>query len=263
MTLAILGMQSIFSSFQSRYLLPLVPLACMFAGHGLATCERHNDQRRGRLALLTVPALGSALVFSLFVALYQGDPFLDLKQAAQYLVAKTPDLKERRIFSNETFNEKIGAAKLGFWTGGHEILPLTYFQEREGGPILIQNNFKTGDLVVLVSCYGGAKQYLKVRQTLLDQAGTTLLEHFRRSALPLLPDIMEEPETHQNPHALDWRYNPQYFETSVLEIHRSESKGLEPRPAMTVPQPSQETRDQIQSLQNQFKQLRQTTNTLK
>src|SRR5262249_7060362 len=58
LTLAILALQAVFSSFQERYLLPLLPLVCLYAGHGLGTWERRMEKRGLRFWVVAGPALG-------------------------------------------------------------------------------------------------------------------------------------------------------------------------------------------------------------
>lgn len=205
--LAVFAMQSVFSSYQARYLLPLVPLACLFAGHGLATWERHAAGKPLRFWGLAAPALAYGLAFSALVAAYQGSPFKELKQAAEYV--RGLNLPEgRRVFSNEVYNGEQGlfAIKAAFWSG-RKVLPWGSEPTRPG------------DLLILSSAYaGGQANYLTMRDGLINQMNARPLKRFNRAALPLITDIMQEPGTAQNPLAMGLRYQPQHYEAMVLEV---------------------------------------------
>lgn len=217
---AIFGMHAVFQAFQTRYLLPLVPLVCVIAGHGLSVWQRRCAERPGRFWMLAGPAFAYAILFSSLVAFQQGTPFLDIKQAGEYL-RNLPE--DTRIFSTEIYNRKIGAAKLEFWSGGRKIEYLA-----EGQPLA------EGDYIVLPSVYGspqggGWLKYSELRRIILSSAPTTEVQQFAYVSYPLLPDIMEEPETHVNPLAFHLRYFRQNFQTSVIVVGVPETaeSGLE------------------------------------
>ena len=119
LTAVLIVLHAVFSAFQSRYLLPLLPFACIFAGHGLAVWQRRVEQRKWLLWALAAPAAGWGLIFSALVGIWQGNPFGDLKAAGEAIRAMNlPD--SARIYSNEQYNEKIHGAKLKFWSGRYE-----------------------------------------------------------------------------------------------------------------------------------------------
>ena len=204
LTLAVLVSQSIFQAFQSRYLLPLLPLLCAWAGHGLAECRSRLTGRPIVFWTIALPAFLYGVVFSSMVAYFQGNPFIDLKEAAVYVRDEVPE--EAGIFTTESFNE-IAGPKLAFWSGGREIKSI------ESGPP------RPGDYVVLSSFYGGWENYQMLKAEMIERYPARLIQSFERSAYPLLPDLMEEPQL-SHAHPLWWylRYRRQRFETVILEV---------------------------------------------
>ena len=72
--------------------------------------------------------------------------------------------------------------------------------------------------VVLHSAYGGMTSYQGAVRALESIYDVRIEEVFGAWIIPLLPDIMEEPGTHQNPAAWFFRYRRQEFETVILQI---------------------------------------------
>jgi 4-amino-4-deoxy-L-arabinose transferase-like glycosyltransferase len=262
--LAILAMQSVFQSNQARYLLPLVPLACLFAGHGLAAWERHNEGRPVRFWSLALPVLALGLGFSALVAVYQGNPFKDAKDAARfageyvekkYGAAGSASAPAPRIFSNEVYNatQNLFCVKSSFWSGRE----VKYLGLEEPQP---------GDLIVISSYYCGVEGYKQLRASLVSQLGAKEISRpFARFALPLMTDIMQEPGTAQSPLAWIYRYQRQYFESAVLEVPGTPrpaggvKPGDVPPPPMPMPVtsgPSQATIDKIQAMQKEIETLK-------
>ena len=233
LVLAILVLQSVFASFQSRYLLPLLPMACVFIGHGLATWQRHTEHQPLRRWVLILPTLGLALLFSTLVATYQGNPFHDLKMAARFIHRHNQPGPTTRIVSDEYYpvagEQPIVAPKLKFWLRDGNVIPLHLGQ------------FQPGDIIVVSSYYYPTPtQYPRPRSMPPELLPLSEPETFSRRALPLLPDIMQESLTHQNPLAWLLRYQWQYFETSVMQIQEnggatSEPTARPPRPNMPPP----------------------------
>lgn len=200
--ITILILQSFFSSFQSRYLLPLLPFVVIFAGRGAMELKKRWAH---------IPALWSCLMFitvvyslglgmsSLFL---QRDSFGDLKDAALFVKELPPELT---IYSNETYKD-LGAVKMRFWSG-REIKPLTN-----------PDSIPPGSVVCITSAYGGMKYFTPMRSYLTRNRSARSLAIFEGRIVPILPDIMQEPDSHQNPLALTFRYVPQKFRTEVFLI---------------------------------------------
>jgi 4-amino-4-deoxy-L-arabinose transferase-like glycosyltransferase len=223
LALTILVLQSAFQAFQSRYLLPLVPLTCIVAGHGMAVWQKRCVDHRGRFLALVVPALGWGMLFSALVAFYQGTPFVDIKEASEFVRtlpqertfsnARGEVFTERReVFTTEFYNASIPSPKVEFWTGRERV----HLLGSEVQP-------RPGDYIIMPSLYGGLggggwQQYQQVKKEIAMLLPARELERFAYISYPLLPDIMEEPVTHVNPLAWHLRYFRQNFETTVFEV---------------------------------------------
>jgi len=247
LAVAVLSLQSIFSSFQSRYLLPLLPLVCLFAGHGLATWDRHCERRPVRFWLLAGPVLGYALVMAILVGVLQGNPWHDLKQAGRYIERELNLSEDRLIHTNERFSEAISGAKLTFWSGGRDVKLLG-----SARPL-------PGDLIVLQSAYEGSLEgYRETIQSIRETAPAKVIRKFGRFAYPLLPDLMQRQGSHQNPLALVLRYQPQYFETVILEVLPPEIEDLVAPPPPPPPSAEQEAMlEQLEGIRKEINQLKE------
>lgn len=208
----IIAMQSVFSSFQERYLLPLVPFMMVLAGTAAARWEERAGPRLAPARTVLVLALIYSLAFSAGVLILQREAFGDLKQAARYCATEVP--REARIFSNEWFKD-LPAVKMSFWAG----------RTIEGYNGM--QRLAKGDYLCLHSGYGGLSPYPALVRALrfpgqLEQIRSQYdcqeMAWFSARLIPLLPDIMENPDTHQNPVAWFYRYYPQQFRTVVLRI---------------------------------------------
>ena len=202
LVIALLLLQSAFSSFQARYLLPLVPLVTIFAGWGMETLSEKWKKNQRLFALVFLIALFYGLGFGLCSVFLQREIFKDLKAAALYvkdLPAGAP------IYSNEAYKD-LGPVKMRFWSG-REIRAYDAGQELPSGAV-----------VCLTSAYGGA--WAISQHTILFQQKyhPKLLMTFEARIVPLLPDVMQEPMSHQNPLAITFRYTPQQFRTEIYQI---------------------------------------------
>lgn len=204
----LIGLQSVFSSFQSRYLLPIFPLLFVYGGIGIAEFEGFcTNIKLGRKIFKTIVIITIVwgFVFSILVCYLQKGVFGDIKQAGLFL-SKQSFSKDKLIFSNETYKPTITGTKLAFWSGKdiHTI-----------------NNYRTlpsDSILVIHSVYGGMTAYLELLKYLPMIYEIKPLAKFNTWIIPLFPDVMEEPTTHQNPMAWVFRYIPQNFETTVFEI---------------------------------------------
>jgi 4-amino-4-deoxy-L-arabinose transferase-like glycosyltransferase len=250
LTLAVLALQSVFSSFQERYLLPLLPLACLFAGHGLATWERHCEGRQWRFWGLAGPTLAHALVMGALVGAWQGTPFRDIKQAARFIRDHVSAAAGRRVVTNEFYNDKIGAVKVNFWSGGRPVTML-------GTTRLV-----TGDLVLVSSFYaGGPDPYMRLIQTLkANPAIEPMHAPFGCRSIPLFPDLMPEPYN-QNPMAWNLRYAPQSFQTTVFRVRGYDEVKPTETPPPIAPTGPTTSEQRLKELQTRIHDLRSTETT--
>lgn len=247
LTLALLVLQSVFASFQSRYLLPLMPIACVYIGHGLATWQRHTERQRVLGVAVSGVAILWGLIFSALVGAWQGQPFLDLKQAAQFVGARAREGEGVRIFTNDFYNLEIGPVKTIFWSE-RDADNVHMFLTRGGAedPVRFGRAYPvTGDYILVSSIHaGGPERARLVAVHLKETLPAEEVEVFARRALPLLPDIMEGPEgMSQNPLAVLLRYRPQDFQTRVL-------RALDPT-ALIEPAAAQGSDEAIEALREQ------------
>jgi 4-amino-4-deoxy-L-arabinose transferase-like glycosyltransferase len=240
---SILALQAVFLSFQERYLLPLIPWVCIYAGHGMAIFEKQCGLRRPRFWLVTMPVLLLAAVMCCLVAVYQGQPFKDLKDAASYATTLNlpPDVN---FLSNEIYNEKIQCVKTGFWLDDRDVdfLYVNPYSGELGHPTL-----HSGDIIIFTSSsikspvWGRTPEYFfNTLKMLGKKLNTKRLKEFRHQTIPIFPDLMQEGQTHQNPMAHGIRYIPQYFFTAVLQVQEEVSASgpefsLDNRPPVLPP----------------------------
>jgi 4-amino-4-deoxy-L-arabinose transferase-like glycosyltransferase len=206
---ALIVVQSLFSSFQERYLLPWYGLLFVYAGAGLAhVMESLRRRGLGRLAPYAALAThGFAAMVAALVLYGSRDVFGDLRRAAEAAAATGAP----RIFTNETYrvrgDQVIAGDKVRFFAPGREVLLLA---EMRGGRTIL----KPGDVIVLSGAYG-AEQVLMQLQ---GRANLEFLAEEKAVVLPVFPDIMARPGTAQNPSAFVFRYEPQPFSSTVWRV---------------------------------------------
>ncbi len=228
---ALIAMQTVFSAYQERYLLPLIPFMMVMGGVAGARWEQWVGAATGVSRPLgeRLPLVGGrpllwargaislillySLAWSLAVVWLQRGAFGDIKQAARYCAALPPDA---RIFSNEFYKPEIPAVKMSYWSG----------RKVEG----LDDSARPakGDYVCLHSAYGGLSpvptllasmlRFDRQIELLRQRYDVTEAAWFDSSLVPLLPDIMENPDTHTNPAAWFYRYTPQRFRTVIFRI---------------------------------------------
>ena len=227
--LAVLIAQSVFQSFQTRYLLPLLPLALTCAGAGMAHMESALS-RHGRLGHRVILALvGLTVVWSLGFGLasvcLQRQAFGDVFEAGKAIRVNTGLSREARVYSNEIYKPAMVGVKLAYAAGRTvEMIPeWPYLSDwaRRGGP-LPQDvpRMAPGSVVAIHSAYGGPSAQSALLRLLGERYDLRPLGRgsFQASIVPLLPDIMEEPLTHQNPLAWLLRYQRQQFSTLLFVV---------------------------------------------
>jgi len=210
--LVILALQSVFGSFQERYLLPLIPFMAVMAGVAAACWEERAGRRLPVVRTVLVLVVAYSLAWSVAVLVLQRGAFGDIKEAARYCATLPP---QARIFSNEFYKPEMPAIKMSFWSG----------RRVEGFTGL--EALAKGDYLCLHSSYGGLSPYPTLRPSIrFDKQIADVQKRydcreeawFESRIVPLLPDIMENPDTHQNPVAWFYRCYPQRFRTVVLRI---------------------------------------------
>lgn len=212
--LAVLLLQSAFSSFQERYLMPWLGLLWVWGGIGLAEFQGRMAAA-GRRRVFSLAA-GVTLVWSAFMALgvlaLQRDAFGDFAVAGRWLRLNAP--AEAPIYSNEIYNANLGGRliatnKIRFYSGRE----VRYLFDVQTGAIST-GTLPPGALVCVHSAYGPPDL-----EALLQSAyECRQVFEVRSSLIPLFPDIMERPGTAQNPTAWIFRFERQRFRTAIWRI---------------------------------------------
>ncbi len=199
-------------------------------------------------------------LFALAVAVLQAGAFGDIFAAGRFLAANDAIGPDAVCYSNETFAGGMDGAKLAFASGREVRLPPELMAAADSSalarafgidkPPAAPGFMEPGSVLALHTAYGGPAGVLGLlnamarRYTLkpLDRNAAEALarigaptgetedisEGFESWLVPLLPDIMEEPITHQNPLAWLLRYRRQDFATwlfVIREIKAGESPG--------------------------------------
>jgi hypothetical protein len=195
--LLILILQTLFSSFQSRYLLPIVPLLLIFGGGGLAAIHEKMESAPRAFAVIVLAILTYSFVFALGVMVLQRGVFGDIKTAGEFL-RTVPDSPP--IYSNEIYNPKLTGNKLAFYSGKRihyvGVVPLP------DGTLALDRTLPPGAILCLHSAYGGRGVFQEIMLYVEKHYQLTELKRCYASIVPLLPDVMEEPLSHQNPTVL-------------------------------------------------------------
>jgi hypothetical protein len=245
--LAVLVAQSVFQSFLTRYLLPLLPLVLTCAGAGMARAERFftsgeraPSARRGAgrwlLPLVVSVTIIWPLGFGLASVILQREAFGDLYAAGRLIRREMPP--STKVYSNETYKKNMNAIKIAFACGHQaELIPdiqgiealdsLPPSQRRgileawsEEADARGVPRMESGSVVALHSAYGGPASMAFLEALLSRRYKLRAMPdgYFESRIVPLFPDIMQEPGTHQNPLAWTLRYQPQRFQTRLYLV---------------------------------------------
>lgn len=206
----LLVVQSFFSSFQERYLLPIFGLLWVFAGGGMALIEESLHKYSKPLASSVIAlVLAWSAAFSAFVFWGSHQAFGDLSRATKRAIA-IPG--ERVLWTNEIYRERgdarIAADKVRFFAGAREVEYLTPKDIAGNGAIA------RGDLIVLMDLAGGAQ----IAEAMGAKYSLEFLFEEKAVLHPVFPDLMSGPPGSQNPLAWHYRYTPQVFVTRVFEV---------------------------------------------
>jgi hypothetical protein len=221
--------QSAFSSFQERYLLPIMGFFWILAGAGMFALQerwlRLDRSFRSRMfPYVLIFTYTYSSVFMLLVMFGQRQAFGDLASASR-IAASIAD-PDTRIFTNELYRAErpgspaIEATKVQFFADrpveflGPQQVTLT----RDGRAQPPLARLSPGTLLVLSDLYGEEMQLAYLSQFY----DLEIVEHPGNPAharlLPLLPDNMSRPYTNQNPFAWQFRYEWQEFSTTVYRV---------------------------------------------
>lgn len=211
---AVLLLQSVFASFQYRYMLPVLPAFLVLAGGGAVSLAQ---LLQGKLSWVYRTGMAVAILylafFSMAVLVLQRQAFADQKAAAQF-VREQAQAREP-IYANEQYGSflELGCVKLSFWAG-RNVEPL---YDRKTGEVVMP---PANAWVLVGSHYGGSAAQeaiiarLNSRLVLQEISGGP----FFSEVLPLMDDIMAQPGISQTPVAWVLRYVPQRFSTRVFRV---------------------------------------------
>lgn len=214
----LLGLQSVFGSFQYRYMMPLFPACLALAGTGALALEKKLLER-GRawvFSLLLYVSVSYLALFTCAVLVFQRQSFGDQRAAAEYI--RTTVSREAPVVANERYGNffNLGCVKLSFWTG-RKVEPIwPYLPPSPSRPP--QKDLTTGTVVVLGNCYGGDEFVDYLMAVLNYYYHMRLLNAYESTVYPLLDDIMVNPIFNQNPLGWVLRYSPQLFSTHIYVI---------------------------------------------
>jgi len=192
----LLALKMIPTNYQDRHLLPFLPGVCILAALKFETWtqtwENHHGAwggmwRRNTLASLVLMYL---MVFSVAVLVVQRDAFGDLKRNAEYLRLMPA---EAVIYTDEQF-------KTEYWSG------LNVRIWNPGGERLHQ-----GDLLVFHTLY--TPRLNRLEEALFRNHRLEIIRRDQSSLLPLLTDLMMDPQLQNRAEAASRRADAQYFET--------------------------------------------------
>jgi len=191
-----LALKMIPTNYQDRHLLPFLPGVCILAALKFETLtqtwENHHGAwggmwRRNALASLVLMYL---MVFSVGVLVVQRDAFGDLKRNAEYLRLMPA---ETVTYTDEQFKtEYWSGRKVRIWDPGGERL-------------------RKGDLLVFHTLY--TPRLNRLEESLFRNHRLEVIRRDQSSLLPLLTDLMMDPDLQNRATAVSRRAEAQYFET--------------------------------------------------
>lgn len=229
----LLALQSVFGSFQYRYLMPVFPAAIAMAGAGASHLEFKclAANRRWAFSALLVVALAYLVLFSSAVLIFQRQAFGDQRSAARFLQTQVP--RETKVIANERYGNflALGCVKLSYWSHRPVESLLDYLPARPASPP--PKWIPPGSYVVLGNAYGGDEFVDFLAAFLTYYYHMRYAASFDATVYPLMDDIMVDPRFNQNPLGWVMRYTPQLFSTHVYIVDRprtaEELRGLEQR----------------------------------
>jgi len=236
----ILVLQSMFGSFQYRYMMPIFPAAIALAGAGASWLEwRLIARRRGWIfSVLLICSLSYLVLFSSAVLIFQRKSFGDQKAAAEFVRKNIPPAS--RVLANERYGDflSLGCVKLSYWSE-RPIEPIfSYLPQRPGQPL--PKIIPPGSHVVLGNVYGGDEFVDYLTAILTYYYHMRYVASFDATVYPLMDDVMVNPVFNQNPLAWVMRYTPQLFSTHIYivdGIRTSEELGKLRERQLPIPVP--------------------------
>lgn len=195
------------ATYQDRHMLPFLPLLLLAAGVHLETFFASLGQEPGSIrvlfwknGLLTFCMAWLAL-FASGVLISQNDSFGDIKRSSEFLSTLPPDAT---IYSDEV-------PKTQYWSGRKvQLMPYLY-ENSSFDP-------KPGDYVVLHSFYTPRLSY--VDHHLVDVHHSQLMHEEVSMVVPLLTDVMADPDLQNRTVSTAFRFQPQFFRSQVFVVRK-------------------------------------------
>jgi hypothetical protein len=214
----LLILQSIFGSFQYRYLMPIFPAAIAVAGAGASYLE-DKWAAQGRPWLFTAVlslALAYLVVFSSAVLIFQRQSFGDQRAAADFVRQRIP--KEAMVLSNERYGNflSLGCVKLSYWSKRPVHSVFEFLPQRPEQPL--PKIIPPGSYVIIGNAYGGDEMADYLAAILTYYYHMRYAASFDTTVYPLMDDIMVNPMFNQNPLGWVLRYSPQLFSTHLYVV---------------------------------------------
>ncbi len=200
--------QTLFLSFQFRYLLPILPLWCIGAARGFAVLHEKILQRVWQIGLSVLVIL-PLCIMTISVLFLQRETFGDLVDSAKYLREIG---KGARVLSDEVYGHSDHNVKMRFWSG-RKIFLFPAVQPEEGDILVLHNAYS--DLNAVYEYLNRNYEYVVLRQW------NSMTSPGRYITIPLLPDIMVEPHPLRltsNPACMAFRFTPQRYVSVALRI---------------------------------------------
>ena len=193
------------AQYQDRHMLPFLPLLLVAAGFHHEIFFESLDKSRGVIkvlfmknGLLTLCMAWLAL-YSVAVLISQTDSFGDIKRSSEFLKTLPPDAV---IYSDEV-------PKTQYWSG-RKIKLMPYLAENTAFTP------RPGDYVALHSFY--VPRIGQADEHLVRGYGAELLKEESSMIVPLLTDVMEDPDFQNRTTATAFRFAPQFFRSQVYRI---------------------------------------------
>ncbi len=193
------------ATYQDRHMLPFLPLLVLAAGYQLESFFESLERHRGTIRLmfwkngLLTFCLAWLALFGSVVLMGTNDSFGDIKRSSEFL-KNLPS--EALIYTDEV-------PKTQYWSGRKVVLMPYLYQNTQFNP-------KPGDYVVLHSCY--IPRINDVDRHLTEVHDAKLLKEETSMVVPLLTDLMEDPNLQNRTASTAFRFKPQFFRSRVYQI---------------------------------------------
>ncbi len=193
--------------YQDRHMLPFLPLLLVAAGYHLETFFASLDKGKNPIFLmfwkngLITFCIAWLALFSAASLISQKDSFGDIKRSSEFLTGLPENAV---IYSDEV-------PKTQYWSG-RKVMLMPYLAENT------QFVPRPDDYIVLHSFYIPRIGY--VERNLMGKYGAEMIRDDQSMVVPLLTDVMEDPNLQNRTASTAFRFAPQFFKSRVYHIPR-------------------------------------------